>query len=48
MQVVALFGANREYSVAFEANNIFDKKYYVSDSLAEAGRHFSIVANASF
>ena len=47
-EVGASFGAERQYSVNAALLNIFDKEYYVSDALPEAGIHAVVTANAKF
>lgn len=47
-EVGAAFGDERQYSVNAAVLNIFDKKYYISDALPEAGVHAVVTANARF
>ncbi|WP_286035769.1 TonB-dependent receptor plug domain-containing protein [Succinatimonas hippei] len=47
-EVGASFGDERQYSVNAAVLNIFDKKYYISDALPEAGVHAVVTANARF
>lgn len=48
IELGALFGDERQYSVTAAVLNIFDKEYYVNDSLPEAGVHAVVTANARF
>lgn len=48
IELGALFGDKRQYSVTAAVLNIFDKEYYVNDSLPEAGVHAVVTANARF
>ena len=48
IELGALFGDERQYSVTAAVLNIFDKEYYVNDSLPEAGIHAVVTANARF
>ena len=43
-----LFGEKRQYAINVAGLNLFDKTYYVNDSVSECGRHFEINASASF
>ncbi len=47
-EIGAAFGDERQYSVNAAVLNIFDKKYYISDSLPEAGIHAVVTVNAKF
>lgn len=42
------FGAERQYNITAQVLNIFDKKYYISDALPEAGVHAIVMASAKF
>lgn len=44
----ASFGAERQYNITAQVLNIFDKKYYISDALPEAGVHAIVMASAKF
>lgn len=47
-EIGAAFGDERQYSINAAVLNIFDKKYYISDSLPEAGIHAVVTVNAKF
>lgn len=47
-EIGAAFGDKRQYSINAAVLNIFDKKYYISDSLPEAGIHAAVTVNAKF
>ncbi len=47
-EIGAAFGDERQYSINAAVLNIFDKKYYISDALPEAGIHAVVTVNAKF
>lgn len=48
VEVSAYFGENKQYMVSAAWLNIGNKKYYISDAIAEPGSHAVITFNAKF
>lgn len=42
------FGKERQYAITAQVLNLFDKEYYISDALPEAGVHAIVTASAKF